>query len=441
MFESLTEKLNRTFKNLRGYGKLSEKNIQDALREVRMALLEADVHFKVVRQFIQSIQQRALGQEVMESLTPAQQVIKIVHDELVALMGGQAGRLSLSGRPPAAIMLMGLQGSGKTTTAGKLARYLMQQGRHPILVPADVYRPAAIDQLAAIAAQLDVPAYIPSGKEDPVEICRNAVVQASRMGGDALLLDTAGRLHIDDALMAELRRIKDDIRPGNTLFVADAMSGQDAVNVASSFHQQVGIDGVILTKLDGDARGGVALSIRAVIGVPILFVGVGEKLDALEVFHPERMASRILGMGDMLSLIEKAQAVFDEKQAVQMEKKLRKTQFTLEDFRDQLRQVRKMGSLEDILGMIPGMGKLKGMTSAVPMDAEMNKVEAIINSMTMKERQNPQILNASRRRRIAAGSGTTVQDVNRLVKNYTQSLKVLKRMQKKSFRGMAPFPI
>jgi len=441
MFENLTEKLNRTFKNLRGYGKLSEKNIQDALKEVRMALLEADVHFRVVRQFIESIQQRTLGREVMESLTPAQHVIKIVNDELVALMGGQAGRLSFSGRPPSAIMLMGLQGSGKTTTAGKLARYLVQQGRRPILVPADVYRPAAIDQIAALAAQLGVPAYAPSGKEDPVEICRNAVVRASAMGGDTLLLDTAGRLHIDDTLMSELKRIKNDIKPGNTLFVADAMSGQDAVNVASSFHEQVGIDGVILTKLDGDARGGVALSIRAVIGVPILFVGVGEKLDALEVFHPDRMASRILGMGDMLSLIEKAQEVFDEKQALQMEKKLRKTQFTLEDFRDQLRQVRKMGSLEDILGMIPGMGKLKGLSAGVPMEAELNRTEAIINSMTVKERHNPQILNASRRRRIAAGSGTTVQDVNRLVKNYTQSLKMLKRMQKKSFRGMGSFPM
>jgi len=439
MFESLTEKLNRTFKNLRGYGKLSEKNIQDALREVRMALLEADVHFKVVRQFIEPVQQKALGQEVMDSLTPAQQVIKIVHDELAALMGGQAGHLNLSGRPPAIIMLMGLQGSGKTTTAGKLARHLIQQGRHPILVPADIYRPAAIDQLAALATQLGVPAYIPTGKESPVEICRNAVAETSRMGGDTLLVDTAGRLHIDDTLMTELRNIKNDIRPGNTLFVADAMSGQDAVNVASSFNQQVGIDGVILTKLDGDARGGVALSIRAVIGVPILFVGVGEKLDAIEVFHPDRMASRILGMGDMLSLIEKAQTVFDQKQALQMEKKLRKTQFTLEDFRSQLRQVRKMGSLDEILGMIPGMGKLKGMTAMVPMEAEMNKVEAIINSMTIKERKNPQILNASRRRRIATGSGTTVQDINRLVKNYTQSLKALKRMQKKSFQGMGPF--
>lgn len=439
MFESLTEKLNRTFKNLRGYGKLSEKNIQDALREVRMALLEADVNFKVVRQFIESIQRRSLGKEVMESLTPAQQVIKIVHDELVALMGGKAGGLNLSGRPPVAIMLMGLHGSGKTTTAGKLARYLMQQGRRPILVPADIYRPAAIHQLALLAQQLGIPSYVPTEKESPEEICRNASTGAFSMGGDAIILDTAGRLHIDDALMGELRNIKNAIRPANTLFVADAMSGQDAVNVAASFHQQVGIDGVILTKLDGDARGGVALSIRTVIGVPILFVGVGEKLDALEVFHPDRMATRILGMGDMLSLIEKAQAVFDEKQAMEMEKKLRKTQLTLEDFRDQLRQVRKMGSMEEILGMIPGMGKLKGMTSMFPMEAEMNKVEAIINSMTIKERHNPNILNANRRRRIAAGSGTTVQDINRLIKNYTQSLKLLKRMQKKSFGGMGRF--
>ncbi len=439
MFEGLTEKLDRTFRTLRGFGRLSEKNIQDALREVRLALLEADVNFRVVRQFIDSIQQRALGQEVMESLTPAQKVIKIVHDELVALMGGKAGRLNLSGRPPVSIMLMGLQGSGKTTTAGKLARYLMQQGRHPILVPVDIYRPAAIDQLAALATQLEVPAYIPGGKETPEEICHNAVEQSSRMGGDVLLLDTAGRLHIDDKLMTELKSIKKGIKPGNILFVADAMSGQDAVNVAASFHQQVGIDGVILTKLDGDARGGAALSIRAVIGVPILFVGVGEKLDALEVFHPDRMASRILGMGDMLSLIEKAQDVFDKKQALQMEKKLRKTQLTLEDFRDQLRQIRKMGSLEEILGMIPGMGKLKGMRAMIPSEGELNKVEAIINSMTVKERKNPQILNASRRQRIALGSGTTVQDINRLIKNYTQSMKLLKRMQQKSFRGMDKF--
>ncbi|MBW2149134.1 MAG: signal recognition particle protein [Deltaproteobacteria bacterium] len=439
MFEGLTEKLERTFKNLRGFGKLSEKNIQDALREVRLALLEADVNFRVVRQFIDSVQQKALGQEVMDSLTPAQQVIKIVHDELVALMGGTAERLNLSGRPPVSIMLMGLQGSGKTTTAGKLARYLMQQGRHPILVPADIYRPAAIDQLAALSAQLNVPAYIPGDKETPEKICRNAVEQASRMGGDTILLDTAGRLHIDDTLMMELQSIKKSIRPGQTLFVADAMSGQDAVNVAASFHEQVGIDGVILTKLDGDARGGAALSIRAVIGVPILFVGVGEKLDALEIFHPDRMASRILGMGDMLSLIEKAQDVFDKKQAQQMEKKLRKMQFTLEDFRDQLRQIRKMGSLEDILGMIPGMGKMKGMRGMIPGEGELNKVEAIINSMTIKERHNPQILNASRRRRIAMGSGTTVQDINRLIKNYTQSMKLLKRMRQKNFRGMNKF--
>ena len=436
MFDSLSEKLDGVFKRLKGHGKLTEKNVSDGLREVRMALLEADVHFKVVKQFIADIKARALGQEVMSSLTPGQQVIKIVNDELTNLMGGRHEDLDLSGPHPVAVMLVGLQGSGKTTTAGKLAVHLRKQGRKPYLVPADVYRPAAIDQLQKIAGQLDLPVFGSSTDADPVDICRQARVEAQKAGCDTVLLDTAGRLHIDDALMDELKQIKKTVSPSEILLVADAMTGQDAVNMAAAFNEALGIGGVVLTKMDGDARGGAALSIKAVTRRPIKFVGVGEKFNDLEAFHPERIASRILGMGDVLTMIEKAQAVVDEKKAVELEKKLRKNQFTLEDFRDQMVQVRKMGSISDLIGMIPGMGKLKQMKNVDVDESELVRIEAIINSMTPQERRQYNIINGSRRRRIANGSGTTVQDVNRLLKNYAQVMKMMKKLNKGGMRGL-----
>jgi signal recognition particle subunit SRP54 len=440
MFENLSDKLESTFKKLRGHGKLTEKNIDEGLREVRMALLEADVHFRVVKGFIEDIRARALGQEVMASLTPAQQVVKIVNEELAQLMGAQHEALSLSGTPPAAVMLVGLQGSGKTTTAGKLAVHLRKKGRRPLLVPADVYRPAAIDQLMRVAEQVGVPVYPSTPDQDPVQICLEAKADAFRQGCDTLVLDTAGRLHIDQELMAELGRIKEALRPSDILLVADAMTGQDAVNIAKSFNDQLDIGGVVLTKMDGDARGGAALSIRSITGKPIKFIGVGEKLSALEPFHPDRMASSILGMGDVLSLIEKAQEVVDQKQAAELEKKLRKSQFTLDDFKDQLVQVRKMGSLSDILKMVPGMGKIKHMKNLEIDDREIVRVEAIINSMTPGERRQHGLINGSRRKRIALGSGTRIQDVNTLLKNYTQMLKMLKKLnQGGPRRGMLPF--
>jgi signal recognition particle subunit SRP54 len=440
MFENLSDKLEAAFKKLRGHGKLDEKNIDEGLKEVRMALLEADVHYRVVKRFIEEIRSRAMGQEVMASLTPGQQVVKIVNEELTALMGSRHEELDLSGAPPPALMLVGLQGSGKTTTAGKLAVWLRKKGRRPYLVPADVYRPAAIDQLKTIAGQVGVPVFPSSTGQDPVRICMEAKAAAFKNGCDTLVLDTAGRLHVDAELMAELGRIKEALRPSDILLVADAMTGQDAVNIAKSFDDQLDIGGVILSKMDGDARGGAALSIKSITGKPIKFVGVGEKLSALEPFHPERMASSILGMGDVLSLIEKAQEVVDEKQAADLERKLRKSQFTLEDFRDQLAQVRKMGSLSDILKMIPGMGKIKHLKNLEIDDREFVKTEAIINSMTARERRQHGIINGSRRRRIAAGSGTRVQDVNSLLKNYVQMLKMLKKInQGGTRRGMLPF--
>jgi signal recognition particle subunit SRP54 len=440
MFESLSDKLDSVFKKLRGHGKLSEKNIDEGLKEVRMALLEADVHYRVVKSFIDEVRARAVGQEVMASLTPGQQVVKIVNEKLTELMGSRHEALDLSGPAPQALMLVGLQGSGKTTTAGKLAVYLRKKGRTPLLVPADVTRPAAIDQLQTIAAQLGVPAFPSQASQDPVEICLAAKAAAYRQGCDTLILDTAGRLHIDPGLMAELVRIKEALRPSDILLVADAMTGQDAVNIAKSFNAQLDLGGVILTKMDGDARGGAALSIKSITGKPIKFVGVGEKSSALEPFHPDRMASSILGMGDVLSLIEKAQAVVDEKQAAELQRKLRKSQFTLEDFRDQLRQVRKMGSLSDILKMIPGMGKIKHLKDLEVDEKEFVRIEAIINSMTPQERRQHAIINGSRRRRIARGSGTRVQDVNSLLKNYTQMLKMLKKFNQGGIpRGMLPF--
>jgi signal recognition particle subunit SRP54 len=436
MFDTLSEKLDAAFKRLKGHGKLTEKNISDGLREVRMALLEADVHFKVVKQFIADIKERALGQEVMSSLTPGQQIVKIVNDELTRLMGGRHEELNLSGTHPVAVMLVGLQGSGKTTTAGKLAVQLRGKGRKPYLVPADIYRPAAIDQLQKIAAQLDMPVFDSKTDMDPVDICQQARVSAQKSGCDTILIDTAGRLHIDEELMQELQRIKSAVQPSDILLVADAMTGQDAVNMAQSFNQMLDIGGVVLTKMDGDARGGAALSIKSITQKPIKYIGVGEKLNELEAFHPDRLASRILGMGDVLTMIEKAQAVVDAKEAARMEKKLRKNQFTLEDFRDQLRQVRKMGSLTELIGMIPGMGKLKQAKNFEVDESELVHIEAIINSMTPQERRQYGIINGSRRRRIARGSGTSVQDVNRLLKNYTQVMKMMKKFTKGGMRGL-----
>jgi len=436
MFENLSDKLDSVFRKLKGHGKLSEKNIEEGLKEVRMALLEADVHYRVAKKFVADVKARALGREVLASLTPGQQVIKIVNEELTELMGASHEDLNLSGPSPAAIMLVGLQGSGKTTTAGKLAVFLRNKGRKPFLVPADVYRPAAIDQLKKLGAQLDVPVYSSSVDMDPVQICREARTTAHRQGCDTLLLDTAGRLHVDEALMDELSRIKNELKPSDILLVADAMTGQDAVNIARSFDEKLNIGGVVLTKMDGDARGGAALSIKSITGKPIKFIGVGEKLNELEPFHPDRLASSILGMGDVLTLIEKAQDAVDEKKAAELEKKLRKSQFTLEDFRDQMVQIRKMGSLGDIMKMIPGMGKLKQMKNMDVDETEFVRIEAIINSMTPRERRQHTIINGSRRRRIAQGSGTRVQDVNRLLKNYIQMLKMLKKINKGGLRGM-----
>jgi len=436
MFDNVSDKLNEVFKKLKGRGKLTEKNVEEGLRQVRMALLEADVHYKVVKQFIADIKGRALGQEVLGSLTPGQQVIKIVNEELTALLGGEHQQISLKGTAPVSVMLVGLQGSGKTTTAGKLAVYLRKQGRTPYLVPADVYRPAAIDQLRKLGEQISVPVFASTVEADPVQICIDARADAQMAGCDTLLLDTAGRLHVDQALMAELGRIKEAVGPSDILLVADAMTGQDAVNIATSFDDELDIGGVVLSKMDGDARGGAAISIRSVTGKPIKFVGTGEKLADMEAFHPERMASRILGMGDVLTVIEKAQAAMDEKKAVELEKKLRKSQFTLEDFRDQMVQIRKMGSLTDMLKMMPGMAKAKQLKNLQVDEHELVRVEAMINSMTVEERRNHAIINGSRRRRIARGSGTSVQDVNRLLKNYTQVMKLIKKMNKGGIRGM-----
>jgi signal recognition particle subunit SRP54 len=436
MFENLSDKLDSAFRKLKGHGKLSEKNIEEGLKEVRMALLEADVHYRVAKKFIADVKERALGREVLASLTPGQQIIKIVNEELTELMGARHEDLNLSGPSPVALMLVGLQGSGKTTTAGKLAFYLRSKGRKPFLVPADVYRPAAIDQLKKLGSQLDIPVFASSADMDPVLICREAKTAAHRQGCDTLLLDTAGRLHVDEELMGELTRINNEVKPSDILLVADAMTGQDAVNIAQSFDEKLDIGGVILSKMDGDARGGAALSIKSITGKPIKFIGVGEKLNELEPFHPDRLASSILGMGDVLTLIEKAQGAVDEKKAAELEKKLRKSQFTLEDFRDQMVQIRKMGSLSDIMKMIPGMGKLKQMKNLDVDETEFVRIEAIINSMTPRERQQHTIINGSRRRRIAKGSGTRVQDVNRLLKNYVQMLKMLKKINKGGMRGM-----
>jgi len=438
MFDTLTEKFDAVFKQLRGRGRLTEDNIQQALREVRLALLEADVNFKVVKDFVAAVRERAVGHDVLESLTPGQQVVQIVRDELGLLMGGsEDNQLDLAARPPVVIMLCGLQGAGKTTTCGKLALKLRREKRNPLLVPADVYRPAAIEQLKTLGRQIDVPVFDSQSDQDPVDICRQAHAFADRQGYDTLILDTAGRLHIDDTLMQELERIRDCVEPREILLVADAMTGQDAVNVASSFNERLNLTGVVLTKLDGDARGGAALSIRAVTGKPIKLVGMGEKLDALETFHPERMAQRILGMGDVLSLIEKAEAAIGQDDAVKMEKRLREEGFTLDTFKEQLQSIKKMGSMESMLAMIPGAGKaLKQMKGAQLPDDELKKIEAMINSMTRKERRDHKIINGSRRLRIAKGSGTRVQDVNQLLKKFTEAQKMMKKMQKLGPKGL-----
>ena len=436
MFDNLTDKLDLVFKKLKGHGKLTEKNIEEGLKEVRIALLEADVHYKVVKKLIADIKERALGQEVMASLTPGQQVVKIVNDELTEIMGTRHEDLNLSGSKPASIMLVGLQGSGKTTTAGKLALFLRKKGKKPYLVPADVYRPAAIDQLKKLGEQLSVPVYSSTVEMDPVQICRKARIAAQQEGCDILLLDTAGRLHIDENLMAELCNIKDAVNPSDILLIADAMTGQDAVNIAKSFDDTLNLGGIILTKMDGDARGGAAISIKSITNKPIKFIGVGEKLSELEPFHPDRMSSKILGMGDVLTIIEKAQSMVDEKKAVELEKKLRKNEFTLDDFRDQMVQIRKMGSLKDLLSMIPGFSKNKQFKNLEVDEKEFIRIEAIINSMTPQEKRQHTIINGNRRKRIAKGSGTSIQDINKLLKNYTQIMKMMKKMNKGGMRGL-----
>jgi signal recognition particle subunit SRP54 len=440
MFDRLSDKLAQVFKKLKGRGKLSEEDVNAALREVRLSLLEADVNYKVAKAFIDQIKGRAVGEEVMSSLTPAQQVIKIVHEELTALLGGEAPKLDLSGRPPVAIMLVGLQGSGKTTTAAKLAKRLKAQGRQPYLVPADVQRPAAIEQLKRLAADIGVGVYPSEPTQNPVAIADAGMEAAYTAGYDTVILDTAGRLHIDQPLMEELKAIREKVQPNEILLVADAMTGQDAVQMGQKFHDLLKLTGVILTKVEGDARGGAALSMRSVIGKPIKFLGVGEKLDALEVFHPDRLASRILGMGDVLTLIEKAQETFDEAQVKELEKKIREEAFTLADFREQVRQMQKMGSLESLIEMIPGMKKLKALKDAKPDGRELKKVEAIINSMTPAERHDHTTINGSRRRRIAKGSGTTVEEVNRLLKNFAMTQKMMKQMGKAAKKGKLSFP-
>jgi len=437
MFESLTEKLELTFKRLRGQGKITESNIDDALREVRLGLLEADVHLKVVRSFLEAVKVKAMGQEVLQSLTPEQQFIGVVRDELVALLGGDYQELDLKAAPPVVIMLVGLQGSGKTTTLAKLARYLKnEKKRTPYLVPADIYRPAAIEQLKILAKELDLPVYDSNPDTSPVAICRQALDAAKQKFCDVLLIDTAGRLHIDEELMQELSAIKEAVNPHQILFVADSMTGQDAVNQALGFDGKLGVSGVILTKLDGDSRGGAALSIRQMVGKPILFSGVGEKLDALEPFYPDRLASRILGMGDVLSLIDKVQQNVEQKEAEKLQKAFQKQQFTLEEFLVQLQQIKRMGSMNSLLEMIPGGKKLASQVDAEKAEKELKRVEAIIHSMTIEERRNPALLNGSRRRRIAEGSGTTVTDINRLMKQFLEMKKMMQRVSKLGVRSL-----
>ncbi len=440
-FEGLTAKLSAAFKKLRGKGRLTEGDIKEAMREIRLALLEADVSYKVVKDFVKSVSERCVGQDVMESLTPAQMIVKIVNEELIALMGSENQRITISPKSPTVVMLVGLQGAGKTTNGAKLAGLFKKQGKRPLLVACDVYRPAAIKQLEVVGAQLDVPVF-QMGQGDPVKIAKAAIRHAQQHGNDMVFLDTAGRLHVDETLMNELKSIKAEVQPSEILLVVDAMTGQDAVNAAQTFNEWLNIDGVMLTKLDGDARGGAALSVKAVTGKPIKFVGTGEKLDQIEPFHPERMASRILGMGDVLTLIEKAEQALDQKKAAELEQRLRQNKFTLADFYDQLTQIKNMGSMQDILGMIPGMGQMKNMQVD---EKALARVEALIQSMTPYERENPAVLNSSRKRRVALGSGQKVEDVNRLLKQFEQMQQMMKMMNgkgKKKFMGkMGGFPV
>ena len=443
MFDSLSERLQETFKKLRGHGKLTEQDVDAAMREVRMALLEADVNFRVVKDFVKKVKERAIGQKVLDTLTPAQVVVGIVNEELTELLGGTESRINMSSQPPTVIMMAGLQGAGKTTSAGKLGLALKKQGKRPLLVACDIYRPAAIKQLQVVGGQLDLPVFTMPEGADAVTIARESIAYSQSHARDVVIIDTAGRLQIDEKLMQELRDIKAAVHPHEILLVVDAMTGQESVNVAKEFNESLGLDGVVMTKLDGDARGGAALSIKSVTGVPIKFVGMGEKLEALEVFHPDRMASRILGMGDVLSLVEKAQATFDAEEAKKMEQKLRRNEFTLDDFLSQMQQVKKLGSLENILSLIPGMGGIKKQLEGQDIDLdgkEMRQIEAIIRSMTPAERADTSIINGSRRKRIAMGSGTRVQDVNRLLKQFGEMRKMMKKMKKmqkgKKFKGL-----
>src|ERR1700677_2612986 len=429
MFENLSDKLQRVFKNLRGEGKLSAENMESARREVRVALLEADVHFRVAKQFIEAVKEKAMGAEVLTALSPAQQVVKIVRDEMVKMLGTHQAKLRTANEPPSVFLIVGLQGSGKTTSTAKLARWLSKNGSSPLMVSVDVYRPAARKQLSVLARDLKLPIYEGTPEEtQPLDLARSARKEAIQTGRDVVLVDTAGRLHIDDDLMTELTQLKDLLNPSEILFVADAMTGQDAVNSADEFHKRLGITGVILTKMDGDARGGAALSIRSVTGQPLKFVGVGEKSDAFEPFHPDRAASRILGMGDIVSFVEKAQEAFDGKQQEEMQRKLIENEFTLEDFRDQLKALRKLGSLESILNMMPKTGMMKELKNMQPDEKELTRIVAIIDSMTPRERENHMLINGSRRRRIARGSGTSVEKVNSLLKQYGQARKMMKSL-------------
>ncbi len=436
MLENLTKKLDAAFKALTGKGLLTEQNIDEVLKEVRLALLEADVHFKVAKSFIEGIRVKAVGKEVLESLTPGQQVVKIVWEELANLMGEKGSGVVFASTPPTIVMLVGLQGSGKTTTAGKLARLYKREGKRVLLVAADLQRPAAVDQLQTLGGTIEVPVLLPGAERDPVVVTRNGISQGREQGFDLVIVDTAGRLQIDEPLMQELVRMKSQILPHEILFVADAMTGQTAVNVAQTFHQKLSLTGIILTKAEGDARGGALLSIRSATGTPVKFIGTGEKLDAFELFHPDRMASRILGMGDVLSLVELAEQSYSKEQASQLAKKIRNEEFTLEDFSQQLKQLKKMGSLEKILEMIPGVKNLRSLPDKEEMEKEMKHVEAIISSMTPNERQEPGIINGSRRKRISKGSGTEVQEINRLLKQFYQAKKMLKAFSGGKRKGL-----
>lgn len=440
MFDALSNRLQDVFQSIKGETRLTETTVENALREIRLALLEADVNFKVVKAFVDRVRDRAMDQAVLKSLTPSQQVIKIVRDELLALFGDAKGGLQETSARPRVILMLGLQGSGKTTTTGKLAKWLVKQGRHPIVVSTDVRRPAAIQQLAIVAEQAGVRVHDPAGEMDPVARAKGALAEARAVGNDVVIVDTAGRLHIDDELMKELVAIKDVSGPSDLLYVADAMTGQDAIKSAGEFNAQVGVTGVVLTKIDGDARGGAALSVVSVVGVPIAFVGSGEKLDDLEPFHADRFVSRMLGMGDVLSLIEKAESVIDQGDAEKLEAKIRKGGFTLEDFRDQLRMLKRMGPLDKILGMLPGMGSMKELAGQKPDEKQLGRIEAIINSMTPEERKYADILDASRRKRVAKGSGTTVDDVNRLLKQFVEMQRMLKMVGEMTGEPIAAAP-